>query len=1159
MSGWFDSWFGGAPGSALTGQALHLTVTDDDLSISWIREAGFGLAREGWDMPSAGYKSGGIFGNNALADGQILKHFAFDNVVEQFRFALHFSNTNNMLDQIDELEELLTIRAPEYWLFRRRNPVRLERRLEGESSISYMLVNYGLLTKTVGIVSPWLEEIGHLQPLMVQINRRPFVLGGPPGRAQRRASIYALQAWDFNKAWAEETTLPSGSIFSFAELANSDIYAGGASEILYYTSSTDTWSVASTSPITLSGDVTAAIRLSNGDMLFGENGRILKLSGGAWSEETALPSGQVWAIVETNNSVLYAADNGQILKRNAAGTWAVDSTLPGGQIYSLVHASSGRTFAGGAGEILRTVTPTTTTEYKRKIQSGNDDAEQRGSTMDLNSGDLDFFDSVNHWVGLRFTDVTIPQGATILSAVVRFRAEDTDGGTAGTAQIYCQDTDDAAAFSSSANDISSRTLTTATTTWTEIPSWSRRSSYDTADFTAAVQEVVDRPGWSSGNALAVIFDITATGRDRDAISYDKNAADAPEVIITYAVLTTATAWEVASTLPSGNVRSAAECGGAILFGGDGEILGTDDDGNTFGVVDSSTPTGEMRALITAGGTVMYAGDNGNILKSADCGNNWIVDSTLPTGYIHALLYGLGGVARAGDSGRILKLTSETFELGQEATSVGDVPVANKHNEAQLTHIYHFDNSSGIYNSLYPAAFPLALFSSQMAVGLDALYFGIDTGLSDSGPFSSLIFDIVTAAASTGNYDGVWQYWNGSWSPLVVQDDTGKFQLVGKTAVAWELPADWVTTAVNGVTGYWVRFYVNNFSGTFTNPVQQTRDVYTAVTPYLELDSSQTLGVIDSLAQLQARNIGTGGSSPALKTNRLLIGSKPVAGFESFRAFLNFADEQHPNGVSVSTAVDGDSATSVVASLAAPTGRAVFFDASSATLDSLVDRVSITLATTVAGAYAGQYRAFVRGRQSGGSAGEIKLRLKTVTGSGGISSLTDIQATKSTQDHELIEFEEIVRIPVSSQFASSELGNETSITLQIEAAENDADFYAYDLFLLPVDYHYIDAQDAANTADSAAGQGERITIDSISVPRLNVRGQVEKVATGLVKATYEVASNGPFQVTNKIQQRLWFLAAQYQAPGTNVWLSKPEALHNMRLWLTDRWLTGRGSA
>lgn len=1160
MPSWFDSWFGTQSAAVEAGErALYLTVTDGDLSVSWVSSSGFGLYRDGWNMPSTEFKNGGVYGNSALTHGQILKHAVFDNVIDGYRFTLHFASMNDVITQIDELEELLKRRAPGYWINNGRytRPVWIERQLDGESKIAYSLVNQGRITLPTGIVEPITPEKQYIEPVAVTINRQPFVYGAAPGTAQKRPSIYALQEWNFDRIWSEETTLPSGAIYSFAEMSNGDIYAGGASEILKYTESSGTWAAVSTSPITLAEDVTAAVRLSNGDVLFGGDGRIIKLSSGTWSEETTDPTGQVWDIVQTNTNELYAADDGQILTRDTNGAWSVDTTLPGDQIYTLLHSSSGRTFAGGVGEILRTVVPSTTTEFKRKVQSSTDDAEeQNDGDMELTSGDLDFFQSGIKYIGLRFTNVTIPDNATIISAVVKFTSEDNDGGTAGTANIYCEKTANSSTFTNSDDDISDRTFTTAYSEWTGVPSWIRGSHYYTADFTDAVQEVINQATWASGNAMSVLFHITVTGNDRDAISRDRSSGDAPELIVTYTTPSAGSTWEVATTLPGGNVRSSAECDDVVLFGEDGQIVASEDDGDTWGVV-STLPTNEVRAMHHCSSTTLYATDNGNILKSTDCGNNWSVDSTSPTTYAHALLCSADGAVRAGESGRILELSATTFEVGREATSTGSVMIANHHKESNLTEILNDDG--GVFTAIYPASsFPVTLFPGTAAAN-DNVYFGVDTSLNDTGPFNSLIFDLSVAASATTSYAITWEYWNGSsWSALTTQDGTGQFSLVGLSAVVWEPPSDWTTTSVNSVTGYWVRARLSSLSGTFTNPVQQTRDIYSVVTPYVEMNENQTLGVMDSLARIQVANRSEGsGGTPALATNRLLIGIKPYVGYESFRAFLNFSDEQNPGGVSVDETVDGDSATSFVANLSAVTGRAIFFDAGSATLNTMADRVTITLSTTIASAYYGTYRAFIRGKQTGGTAGEVTMRLKIVTGSGGISYLTDTQATRSTTDHELIEFDEIINIPVSSQLTSSELGDETSITLQIATEANDADFYAYDIFLLPTDNFYVDASDAANTSASAVGYGERVTIDSISVPRVAIRGKAEETATGLVKATYEVESNGPFQVLNQTKQRLWMMTAQTQSAGTNIWHSKPEQVHSVRLWVTDRWLTGRG--
>jgi hypothetical protein len=64
------------------------------------------------------------------------------------------------------------------------------------------------------------------------------------------------------------------------------------------------------------------------------------------------------------------------------------------------------------------------------------------------------------------------------------------------------------------------------------------------------------------------------------------------------------------------------------------------------------------------------------------------------------------------------------------------------------------------------------------------------------------------------------------------------------------------------------------TGAFTNPVQQTRDIYSAVTPFIELAATQALGTVSSLARIRLQNRsdngGPGGSNPQLYANRITM-------------------------------------------------------------------------------------------------------------------------------------------------------------------------------------------------------------------------------------------------------------------------------------------------
>lgn len=1162
MPSYFNSWFGLQTSLGASVSDATLSITDGELSVDFAQSTSgwYLLGPEGWSPNSAMFKSSGAYTDSAIAHGQSLKHAVFDNVIESWRVGLNFNSANGLISEIDKLEELLKVRAPRYWQDRQYNqPVYISRSMSGETQTAYALISQGSIvlpddywdiTCTLGNGQCW--------PILITFNRQPFWLGAIPGQTQGIVNLSALQDWNYNLAWAEETTLPSGQIFCFVETTSGTIYAGGESEILTWNGSA--WAAATTTPVTLSADVQSALVLRDGDILFGENGRIIKLSGGTWSVETTEPTGDVTALLEAEDGTIYAGDDGRILKR-VDGTWSEDDDLPSGQVYSLAQTSSGYLFAGEVGRLLRTVDESDPILlYRLSGATGSqDDADETvAGEMTLSFAPNYIFnpDSIA-WIGLRFVNVTIAAGARIKTAKLVFKSRASMFSTGGVAEIYCEDTDDASTFTSTDNDISNRTTTSASVTWTNSKVWVNGGFYNSEDFAEVLQEVVDRGGWASGNDVAVLISNTTEGIRR----IDNHVY----LVVTYVIPAAGgETWEINTTLPAGNVRSllVTSCGD-LLAGDDGQILSTDDEGQSWEVV-STLPSGEIRGLYDAGSNIIYAGDNGQILKSTDCGRNYAVDDTLPTGYVHDFIKETAtDDIRAGDDGRILILDdSQTVSLGQSETAL-DVFVANHHKTANLTNIFQYDDGTGSYNEIFPmSSLPQALYPATPAAG-DIVYFIIDTSLGDTGYFHNLAFDIGTPAAATTSYTIVWEYYNGSYTSLTVQDGTSQFSEVGPNVVSWRMPSDMTTDTVNSVTGYVIRARLSALTGTLTNPTQQNRNVYSVNTAFVEMDDAEVEGVVEALAKGEIRcrsdNGGPGGSEPTLYQTRFLMGVKEVTNHENFRAFLNFADEQNPDGVSIDVSVDGDSATSIEndASLSGVTGRRVFFDAGSATLDTMADRVSIVLSTTIARDYYGSYLAFLRCKQTGGSAGQVKVRLKAVSGTGGISTLTEIRATQSTSDHELISFEKPFTLPVSTLFTENDIGDETSITVQIETASASADLYLYDIFLLPTDVMWVESEDTANNNESAVENGTRLVVDSITIPKIPVRSLVQKSGTGLAKANYAIDSNGQFTLLRGRQQRVWFLSARRSSVGGTVWISEPENVYSVKLWKTERWLLGRG--
>lgn len=164
----------------------------------------------------------------------------------------------------------------------------------------------------------------------------------------------------------------------------------------------------------------------------------------------------------------------------------------------------------------------------RQVSTGNDDAEEYVSngSVNLGSSDLEMVqESETQLVGMRFQDVDIAQGATILNARLEFVADETDsGGT--TLTIRGEDIDDASIFSNTNHNISSRTTTTASRSWSPEAWNTTNATFFSPDITSIVQEIVDRDGWRSGNSMA--FVISGSGK-RVADSYDGNPSGAPRL------------------------------------------------------------------------------------------------------------------------------------------------------------------------------------------------------------------------------------------------------------------------------------------------------------------------------------------------------------------------------------------------------------------------------------------------------------------------------------------------------------------------------------------------------------------------------------------------------------------------------------------------------
>ena len=135
---------------------------------------------------------------------------------------------------------------------------------------------------------------------------------------------------------------------------------------------------------------------------------------------------------------------------------------------------------------------------------------------------------------LRFTNVQIPQGATIKTAKVEVKAFGID--TAIPAMTILGHAADNSAAPASRTEMNARATTTAVP-WAPTV-WTQNAWTDTPSITAIIQQIVNRPGWVPGNAITIFIEpATIAWNTQARISfrtYENAPADAAGLVVTWA-------------------------------------------------------------------------------------------------------------------------------------------------------------------------------------------------------------------------------------------------------------------------------------------------------------------------------------------------------------------------------------------------------------------------------------------------------------------------------------------------------------------------------------------------------------------------------------------------------------------------------------------------
>lgn len=508
-----------------------------------------------------------------------------------------------------------------------------------------------------------------------------------------------------------------------------------------------------------------------------------------------------------------------------------------------------------------------------------------------------------------------------------------------------------------------------------------------------------------------------------------------------------------------------------------------------------------------------------------------------------------------------------YEVDQSTSCLVQPYIANYLKTSGLTDIYFTDAGGPFWSgNLLHTPLPHILLPTIPAVG-DAVYFGVDTTLLDSGPFCNLVFDIMTAQT---DLTGQWEFYDLtsnsfltlSGSGMGPQDNTNADGLMtGETfdtldikSVHWmqepDAPENWgpidLPTASGdatapAVTGYWIRWVVTAIGGSPTPPWQQNRSIYTISWPYVEIQDEDVPGDIAANLALELFNESDhdgGVSDPLLFTTRLIAGLRSLERGQDFVAYLNASNEQNPPFITVTAnpAPGGGGTVNFSPSNFGPTGQICAW--TNVTGGDGDWGVEWAFDADESYQFFGEYRAFARVRQYTGNTGDVSFALGVGYGSSGATqtyAVTDYVPTGSTGGlFDMIDLGRVV-IPPTDLIKLSE-NTEITIRLYAKSANGTEDINICDVILMPVDEWAGDfvgmpspEQLSGNRSMAVTlwgGKGRYFYMDSITYPKFDLRAMALLRSTGNFDGLSEIRANRPAILQANKDQRLWFLSVTH---------------------------------
>ena len=172
--------------------------------------------------------------------------------------------------------------------------------------------------------------------------------------------------------------------------------------------------------------------------------------------------------------------------------------------------------------------------FNGQISANADDGYTYPGTFTIGAYAVGYDGDYNHAFA-RFLNVTIPKGATIISAKIQYRAGAKTTPINMQSSIYFNKVVAPTSPTSEAT-YAAKALTTAFVNWDSFAAWVAGTWYDSPDISSVIQEIVDQGSWASGNAMMLMHKnrrISGSTGYAEMNGYESGSSYAPKLVVTY--------------------------------------------------------------------------------------------------------------------------------------------------------------------------------------------------------------------------------------------------------------------------------------------------------------------------------------------------------------------------------------------------------------------------------------------------------------------------------------------------------------------------------------------------------------------------------------------------------------------------------------------------